>query len=87
MKGDRITNATEAIPAPGLPIDADLLVPVPTTQQPVKMPPELSQQWNTKNLGLRLGADIASAASAASMIAPVISIIDRYVGSYIPLAT
>lgn len=77
MKGDRITNPTEAIPAPGLPIDANPPVPVPTTQQTVEMSPELSQQWNTKNLGLRLGADMASAASAASMIAPVISIIDR----------
>lgn len=34
--------------------------------------------WNTKNLGLRLGADLVSAASAAVLVAPVISIIDRY---------
>lgn len=33
--------------------------------------------WNTKNLGLRLGADAVSAASAAVLIAPIISIIDR----------
>lgn len=32
---------------------------------------------NTKNLGLRLGADLISAASAAVLVAPVISIIDR----------
>ncbi|KAL7628975.1 hypothetical protein AAE478_000493 [Parahypoxylon ruwenzoriense] len=38
---------------------------------------KLQQQWNTKNLGLRLGADLASAACAASMVAPLISIIDR----------
>ncbi|KAI1264091.1 hypothetical protein F5Y18DRAFT_83778 [Xylariaceae sp. FL1019] len=37
----------------------------------------VSGKWNTKNLPLRLGADLASAASAASMIAPFISIIDR----------
>jgi hypothetical protein len=36
-------------------------------------------QWNTKNLGLRLGADLVSAASAAVLVAPIISIIDRYV--------
>ncbi len=34
-------------------------------------------KWNTKNLGLRLGADLISAASAAVLVAPVISIIDR----------
>ncbi|KAK0715526.1 hypothetical protein B0H67DRAFT_601056 [Lasiosphaeris hirsuta] len=33
--------------------------------------------WNTKNLGLRLGADAVSAASAAVLISPIISIIDR----------
>ncbi|KAI5922549.1 hypothetical protein F4810DRAFT_256560 [Camillea tinctor] len=32
---------------------------------------------NTKNLGLRLGADVTSAACAASMVAPIVSIIDR----------
>ncbi|KAI1106638.1 hypothetical protein F4804DRAFT_300018 [Jackrogersella minutella] len=38
---------------------------------------KLQQQRNTKNLGLRLGADLTSAASAASMVAPLIAIIDR----------
>ncbi|KAF4445122.1 hypothetical protein F53441_10964 [Fusarium austroafricanum] len=33
--------------------------------------------WNTKNLTSRLGADFLSAASAASMVAPIIAIIDR----------
>jgi hypothetical protein len=33
--------------------------------------------WNTKNMGLRVAADFASAASAGVMVAPVISIIDR----------
>ncbi|KAI1079111.1 hypothetical protein F5B20DRAFT_179391 [Whalleya microplaca] len=33
--------------------------------------------WNTKNLGLRLTADFASAACAASMVAPLISMLDR----------
>ena len=35
------------------------------------------RQWNTKNLGWRLGTDAISAASAAVLVAPVISIIDR----------
>ena len=36
-------------------------------------------RWNTANLGLRLGADLTSAASAAVLVAPIITIIDRYV--------
>ncbi|KAH0836971.1 putative membrane protein [Fonsecaea pedrosoi] len=34
-------------------------------------------QWNTRNLGLRLGADVTSAASASVLIAPIITVIDR----------
>ena len=37
----------------------------------------LEKKWNTKNLGLRLAADFASAACAASLVAPLISVIDR----------
>jgi hypothetical protein len=37
----------------------------------------VSTKWNTKDLGLRLGTDLASAASAGFLVAPVISIIDR----------
>lgn len=40
--------------------------------------PQQQQKWNTKNLGLRLAADAISAASAAILITPIISIIDRY---------
>ncbi|RSM05494.1 hypothetical protein CEP52_006287 [Fusarium oligoseptatum] len=36
-----------------------------------------SSTWNTKNLGFRVFADAASAASAASLVAPLIAIIDR----------
>ncbi|ROW14060.1 hypothetical protein VPNG_04180 [Cytospora leucostoma] len=38
---------------------------------------EPESKWNTKNLFSRLAADFASAASAASLVAPLISIIDR----------
>ncbi len=47
------------------------------SQKKVEMSTTLQQQWNTKNLGLRLGADAASAACAAGLVAPLISIIDR----------
>ncbi|RWA07474.1 hypothetical protein EKO27_g7624 [Xylaria grammica] len=76
MKGDNISNLTETVPVPGLPLDTKS-VPAPPKQQAVEMPSKLSRQWNTKNLGFRLGGDAASAACAASMIAPFISIIDR----------
>lgn len=35
--------------------------------------------WNTKNLSMRLGVDTIAAASAAVLVAPLISVIDRYV--------
>jgi hypothetical protein len=38
---------------------------------------DTTSKWNTKNLGLRLGADFLGAASAAVLVAPIISIIDR----------
>ncbi|KAH0289719.1 hypothetical protein KCU62_g4162, partial [Aureobasidium sp. EXF-3399] len=34
-------------------------------------------QWNTRNLGLRLGADVASAATAGILVAPIITAIDK----------
>jgi hypothetical protein len=37
-----------------------------------------AQKWNTKNLGLRLGSDFLAAASAAVMVAPIITVIDKY---------
>ncbi len=36
-----------------------------------------SKAWNTRNLGLRLGADFAAAASAGVLVAPIITGIDR----------
>lgn len=35
------------------------------------------QRWNTGRLGLRLGADAASAATASLLVAPIITIIDQ----------
>lgn len=39
---------------------------------------EKTSKWNTTNLGLRFGADAASAATASVLVAPVICVIDRY---------
>lgn len=73
MKEDSSTVEKQLI-APASPASP---IPVPN-KNAVDMPStKLQQQWNTKNLGLRLGTDFASAACAASMVAPLISIIDK----------
>ncbi|KAK7900560.1 hypothetical protein LTR67_002842 [Exophiala xenobiotica] len=50
--------------------------PLSTLRKP-PVEPEKLLQWNTASLGLRLGADLTSAASASALIAPVICVIDR----------
>ncbi|KAK0112708.1 hypothetical protein ONS95_014444 [Cadophora gregata] len=42
-------------------------------ESPLKEP----RVWNTKNLGLRLATDFVSGAGAASMVAPLITVIDK----------
>lgn len=37
-----------------------------------------AKAWNTRNLGLRIGTDALAAASAGVLVAPIITIIDRY---------
>lgn len=41
--------------------------------------PNKTHGWNTSGLGLRIGADAASAATASALVAPIICVIDRYV--------
>lgn len=67
--------------------------PVPVDIKPAWRPPPIpsrpdslsfsqskpKERRNTKNLGLRLGADAASAVVAGALVAPIITIIDRYV--------
>lgn len=50
-----------------------------TTTAQVK--PTLAVTWNTTNLGLRLAADGAAAATAGVLVAPIITMIDQYVYS------
>lgn len=38
-----------------------------------------SKQWNTANLGSRLTVDAACAATAGGLVAPIITIVDKYV--------
>ena len=50
-------------------------IPIPNLR---KGPQESEDvRWNTANLGLRLGADATSAATASALVAPIICIIDR----------
>lgn len=35
-------------------------------------------RWNTEQLGLRIGADALSAACAGILVAPIVTMIDRY---------
>lgn len=52
----------------------------PTTKAPVAVPPPKNptSAWNTKDLALRLGVDVASAGSAGALTCPLITIIDRF---------
>jgi hypothetical protein len=52
------------------------MTPMSKVAQPPLTEPTI---WNTKNLGLRLASDFVSGASAATMVAPIITIIDKLV--------
>lgn len=51
-------------------------IPVPKVSDG-RLTADAVQGWNTSNIGLRLGADATSAATASVLVAPVITIIDR----------
>lgn len=55
-------------------------LPLPTSSQVARKEGAVAKaesKWNTKNLIFRMGADLVSAAAAATLVAPLISIIDR----------
>lgn len=60
---------------PQFKLESPAKLPIPTPK--IDMAAKLERKWNTKNLGLRLGVDAVAAASAAALIAPVVSIIDK----------
>jgi hypothetical protein len=72
MKDDSLTARL----APVLDPRAPQVVAMPT-QPSEEVKAQLQKTWNTKNLGPRIAADFASAACAASLVAPLISVIDR----------
>lgn len=59
---------------------SDHSVPRPPTAPATKAPATMSKPapiWNSKDLGKRLGVDVASAATAGALTCPLITIIDR----------
>jgi hypothetical protein len=65
---------SEAAPALNLPVTESLALPA--LQNPLES--VKITKWNTQNLGLRVGADAASAAAAGLLVAPIVCTIDRY---------
>ena len=39
---------------------------------------ERSNRWNLKDLGAKLTIDVASAAMAAGLVAPIVTVVDKY---------
>ena len=69
--------AAPIVPVPELKLET-VKAPLAVAGKQVEMPKtKLQEKWNTKNLGWRLASDLVAAASAASLVAPIISIIDR----------
>jgi hypothetical protein len=58
--------------------DSSPLKPVSTIAE-LPLTEEKGQVWNTKNLGLRLASDAACGVFAATLVAPIITAVDKYV--------
>jgi len=58
-----------------------LTATLPKPMMPGKMLEEKKKSsatvWNTKNLGLRIGADAVAAGAAGVLVAPIITMIDK----------
>lgn len=53
--------------------------PMSITSKVAETPLVEPRVWNTKNLGLRLASDFVSGACAATLVAPLITVIDKFV--------
>lgn len=73
IKPPPLTTAAATAATTGIPP----IIPAPPVTMDSKAGSSKTATWNTKNLPFRLGADLISAASAAVLVAPIISIIDR----------
>lgn len=71
--------ALPSIESKNTPLDVRLPTPKPDVAKKIeKVVPGQAENWNTRNLGLRVAADGASALSAGLLVAPVITMIDKY---------
>lgn len=62
------------LPVQEVETDTSKLTPIQhVAQAPLKEP----HAWNTKNLGLRMASDFISGFCAATLVAPIITIIDK----------
>jgi hypothetical protein len=77
---------TPGLEPPAPEVDMDASSKTMTQAGLVQQPVAEKRVWNTKNLGLRLASDFVSGACAATLVAPVITIIDKFVPSPIPFA-
>ncbi|KAJ5579999.1 uncharacterized protein N7459_005984 [Penicillium hispanicum] len=59
------------------PVARSTPAPAPTTSVKQAAALKAAPTWNTKDLSLRLGVDVASAATAGALTCPLITIIDR----------
>jgi len=62
---------------PKVEIKTEESVAIAAGPDPAKSLARDKRVWNTKNLGLRIGADAVAAICAASLVAPVIAMIDK----------
>lgn len=71
-------NGKPENPVSQLRLEPKTSIPLPKSQlERENVAPKVKSKWNTKNLPFRLAADLASATAAATVVAPLISIIDR----------
>ena len=76
---------TPQVPGPAQKLNTDTKI---TTRSPADVEPLAGTQVrNTKNLALRLASDLVSGLSAAAMVAPVITVIDKSVPLFTPKNT
>jgi hypothetical protein len=77
-----MTPQTSGLEPPAPKMDANSkMVPVTRSQKASEPLREAKKTWNTKNLGLRLASDFIAGASAATLVAPLITVIDKSVSS------
>lgn len=74
---ERRDNGKPAEPVSQLQLELEPKTSLPLPASQLERKGAAETRWNTKNLLLRLASDAASAACAATLIAPLISIIDR----------